>query len=122
MSLSGFANPRTPRQNDALAFDRANEFRRRLGLAPLSELSSRLGPGGFGSFAQLLLRQQGPGFTLPALPTIPKATAPPSRANDPRISAAARRKRQIAAKRKGRASTILGGSVGDSAVVRSLLG
>ncbi len=119
MSLSGFPRSSTPGLFTSRGAIRGDLAPREL-RALLAGQPGQPGIGGFGSFAQFLLRQQGPGFTLPALPKIPKATAPPSRANDPRISAAARRERQIAARRKGRASTNLGGSVGDPAAVRSL--
>lgn len=125
MSLSGFANPRTPRQNGPFAGDDSRLFTPSGGIRgdlPPAELRSLLLERASQSRLASLLRPQGSRFNLPPLPKIPKATAAPSRANDPRISAAARRERQLAARRKGRASTILGGSVGDAAVVRSLLG
>lgn len=62
------------------------------------------------------------GFGLPSLPKIPRAKPAPARATDKRISAAARKARVLAAQRHGRASTILGGSVGAPGDVRSLIG
>ena len=78
------------------------------------------GIGGLG--ASTLLNQQQQVSSLPALPKIPKLTEAPSRANESAIAGAARRQRVLASKRKGRASTILGGSVGEAPQQRTLLG
>lgn len=79
-------------------------------------------PLGALSISERLLLSNQPQFNLPALPKIPKLEAAPSRLNSRQIAAAARRQRVSAARRKGRASTILGGSIGAEPERKTLLG
>ena len=66
------------------------------------------------------LKQPTPG--LPPLPQIPPLTKAPSRLSTRQIAGAARSLRVAASKRKGRASTILGGSIGADPERKTLLG
>lgn len=114
--MSGALGTFTNRNADPLGFARINELRSRLGLPLLDGQQGQ--SSGLGS----LLGRPSAALDLPALPKIPKLQEPPSRLSTKQISSAARRQRQIAARRKGRASTILGGSVGADTEQKSLIG
>ena len=80
--------------------------------------------GGVGGLASLGLLGQQPqsGPNLPALPQIPPLAKAPSRLSTRQIAGAARSLRVAASRRKGRASTILGGSIGADPERKTLLG
>lgn len=106
------------------AVQRMNELRARFGLPELqSQIGSSSQTSGIGGFlARVAQGQQQPQAQLPPLPKIPALKEAPSRLNDRRIAGAARSRRVAAANRKGRASTILGGSIGAEPERKTLLG
>ena len=113
MSFSQAPSGASPQDALGLRFGRSNQL----------EQPQVVSPGGILGLAAETLAQLLPGEPrLPALPKIPGLKAAPSRANDPRIAAAARRLRRSAARRKGRASTILGGSIGAEPERKTLIG
>ena len=120
----------TPNSNDPQAFITANILRKRLGLPPLIEQSAESreaalararDPLGALSLAERGLLQSSSQSQLPPLPQIPLLTKAPSRLSTRQIAGAARSLRVAASKRKGRASTILGGSIGADPERKTLL-
>ena len=138
--LGALFNPVSPFSVSPQAHIRANELRKRFGFPPLSEQSSQSELFGKSGVNQLALSQRGvqggavnfalakllsqlkSSPSLPPLPQIPELTKAPSRLSDRQIAGAARSLRVAASKRKGRASTILGGSIGDEPERKTLLG
>ena len=95
-----------------------------LGQRRFGQANRQDGSGGVGGLALLglLAQQSQSGPNLPALPQIPPLTKAPSRLSTRQIAGAARSLRVAASKRKGRASTILGGSIGADPERKTLLG